>query len=61
VFDAAGKGSAKACCVLMRRARADKFASASFAAIPSPFQALRLADQKNRTGIGPHLGVQKGR
>src|SRR6266566_1531882 len=40
VFEAAGKGSAKACWVFMRRARADKFASASFAAIPSPVQAV---------------------
>src|SRR5713226_9641083 len=38
VFDAAGKGSAKACWGLMRRARADRFESASAAAKPSPFQ-----------------------
>src|SRR5215471_868548 len=40
LFEAAGKGSGKACWVLMRRARADKFASASSAAIPSPFQVV---------------------
>jgi hypothetical protein len=40
VFDAAGKGSAKACWVLMRRARADRFESASAAAKPSPFQGV---------------------
>src|SRR5258707_15868305 len=39
VFDAAGKG-AKACWVLMRRARADRFESASAAAKPSPFQGV---------------------
>src|SRR5712675_3656824 len=38
VFDAAGKGSAKASWALMRRARADRFESASSAAKPSPFQ-----------------------
>src|SRR6266571_8202715 len=38
VFDAAGKGSAKACWALMRRARADRFGSASSAAKPSTFQ-----------------------
>src|SRR5437899_12981095 len=38
VFDAAGKGSAKACWALMRRARADRFESASSAAKPSLFQ-----------------------
>src|SRR2546422_9564755 len=38
VFDAAGKGSAKACWALMRRARADRFESASSAAKPSMFQ-----------------------
>jgi hypothetical protein len=38
VFDAAGKGSAKACWALMPRARADKFRSASSAAKPSSFQ-----------------------
>src|SRR5467141_2374459 len=42
VFDAAGEGSAKACWVLMRRARADKFESASSAAKPSPFQGLAV-------------------
>src|SRR5437870_8102965 len=40
VFDAAGKGSAKACWALMRRARADKFESASSAAKPPPFQEV---------------------
>src|SRR5258707_9436906 len=40
VFDAAGEGSAKACWVLMRRARADRFESASSAAIPSSFQRV---------------------
>jgi hypothetical protein len=40
VFDAAGEGSAKACWVLMRRARADKLESASSAAKPSPFQGV---------------------
>src|SRR6266404_7024963 len=40
VFDAAGKGSAKACWVLMRRARGDRFESASAAAKPSPFQGV---------------------
>ena len=34
VFDAAGEGSAKACWVLIRRARADKFESASAAVKP---------------------------
>src|ERR1700730_665678 len=38
VFDAAGKGSAKASGALMRRARADRFESASSTAKPSPFQ-----------------------
>src|SRR6266481_7120859 len=38
VFDAAGKGSAKACWALMRRARADRFESASSAAKHSMFQ-----------------------
>src|SRR5229473_8535158 len=38
VFDAAGKGSAKACWAFMRRARADRFESASSAAKPSSFQ-----------------------
>jgi hypothetical protein len=38
VFDAAGKGSAKACWAFMPRARADKFRSASSAAKPSSFQ-----------------------
>src|SRR6266851_1115759 len=42
VFDAAGEGSAKACWALMRRARADKFESASSAAKPSPFQGLAV-------------------
>ena len=40
MFDAAGEGSAKACWVLMRRARADRFESASSAAIPSSFQRV---------------------
>src|SRR5712675_701853 len=40
VFDAVGKGSAKACWVLMRRAREDRFESASAAAKPSPFQGV---------------------
>src|SRR5260370_21206900 len=40
VFDAAGEGSAKACWVLMRRARADRFESASAAAIPATFQRV---------------------
>src|SRR5438128_5912112 len=38
VFDAAGKGSAKASWALMRRARADRFESASSAAKHSMFQ-----------------------
>src|SRR6266849_2647658 len=38
VFDAAGKGSAKACWAFMRRARADRFETASSAAKPSLFQ-----------------------
>src|SRR5260370_30901 len=38
VFDDAGEASAKACWVLMRRAKADRFESASAAAKPSPFQ-----------------------
>src|SRR6266852_1907292 len=38
VFDAAGKGSAKACRAFMRRARADRFETASSAAKPSLFQ-----------------------
>jgi hypothetical protein len=59
LFDAAGKGSAKACWALMRRATADKFESASFAANPSPFQEVCFEDPKNRTGIGPHLKAQK--
>src|SRR5260370_7715271 len=40
VFGAAGGGSGKACWVLMRRARADRFESASSAAIPSSFQRV---------------------
>jgi hypothetical protein len=40
VFDAAGEGSAKACWALMRRAKADKFESASSDARPSPFQGV---------------------
>src|SRR5260370_22110839 len=40
VFDAAGEGGAKACWVPMRRARADRFESASSAAIPSSFQRV---------------------
>src|SRR5229473_3479369 len=46
VFDAAGKGSAKACWVLMRRARADRFESASAAAKPSPFHGVVFRNTK---------------
>ena len=47
VFDAAGKGSAKACWALMRRARADRFESASSAAKSSPFQWVASCRPKN--------------
>src|SRR6266403_3347318 len=47
VFDAAGKGSAKACWVLLRRARGDGFESASAAAKPSPFQGVVFRKTKN--------------
>jgi hypothetical protein len=40
VFDGAGKGSAKDCWVLMRRAKADKFESATSAAKTSSAQRL---------------------
>jgi hypothetical protein len=40
VFDAAGKASAKACCVFMRRASADRFESASSAEKHSPSQGV---------------------
>src|ERR1700730_13698827 len=40
IFDAAGRGSAKACWVIMWRARADTFASASVAAKALPLQAV---------------------
>src|SRR5271166_5179545 len=41
-FDAAGEGSARACWALIRRARADRFESASSTAKPSPFQRVAL-------------------
>ena len=47
LFDAAGKGSAKACWALMRRARADRFESASSAAKSSPFQWVAFCRPKN--------------
>src|SRR5271167_247179 len=46
VSDAAGKGSAKPCWALMRRARADTFESASPAAKPPPFQQVVLCRPK---------------
>src|SRR5271166_1956851 len=45
-FDAAGEGSARACWALMRRARADRFESASSTAKPSPFQMVALPRSK---------------
>src|SRR5712692_3034564 len=59
VFDAAGEGSAKACWVLMRRA---KRTSLSPQALPRNLRGcsrLPVTAPKNRTGIGPHLGRRK--
>ena len=49
LFDVAGDGSAKACWALMRRARADKFASASSPRKTSLLQA-RCVLQAGKTG-----------
>src|SRR6266852_3576910 len=59
VFDAAGEGSAKACWVLMRRA---KRTSLSPQALPRNLRGcsrLPVTAPKNRTRIGPHLGRRK--
>src|SRR6266849_1521478 len=58
VFDA-GEGSAKACWVLMRRA---KRTSLSPQALPRNLRGcsrLPVTAPKNRTRIGPHLGRRK--
>src|SRR5947199_1372523 len=54
VFDAAGEGSAKACWVLMPRAKADRFESASSPRNLRRFSQLPVTAPKNRTRIGPH-------
>jgi hypothetical protein len=59
VFNAAGEGSAKACWVLMRRA---KRTSLSPQALPQNLRGcsrLPVTAPKNRTCIGPHLGRRK--
>src|ERR1700719_4361649 len=55
VFDAAGEGRAKVCWALIRRARADKFKSASAAANPSLFQrvASRRPEKPDRYWSAP--------
>src|ERR1700704_6497123 len=59
VFDAAGEGSAKACWVLMRRAKRTSLSPQALPRNPRGFSRLPVTAPKNRTRIGPHLGRQK--
>src|SRR5216684_1425429 len=59
VLDGAGEGSAKACCVLMRGARADMFGCASYREIFQLHQKLPFWQPKNRTGIGAHRSAPR--
>ena len=57
--DAAGEGSAKACWVLMRRAKRTSLSPQAPPQNLHRFRGLRFADLKNRTGIGPHPRARK--
>src|SRR5258707_214216 len=59
VFDAAGNGSAKACWVLMRRAKRTSLSPQAPPQNLHCFRSLRFGDLKNRRGIGPHPGARK--
>src|SRR5258708_4475817 len=59
VFDAAGEGSAKACWVLMRRAKRTGLSPQALPRNLRGFSQLPVTAPKNRTRIGPHHGRRK--
>src|SRR6266511_1814920 len=59
VFDVAGEGSAKACWVLMRRAKRTSLSPQALPRNLRSFSRLPVTAPKNRTRIGPHLGRRK--
>src|SRR5882672_2424785 len=54
VFDAAGEGSAKACWLLMRRAKRTGLSPQALPRNLRSFSQLPVTAPKNRTRIGPH-------